>query len=237
MTNNIAIIPVRTGSKRIKNKNFLDFQGFPLFYYTYLSAKKSKLFKKIIISTESEKILKIMAKLKIEQSYVRPKKLAKDSSSLDDVCMHALNFYEKKLKVRFDNICLLWATSPLRDYNDINSSFRLLHQNKLIDCVVGCGKYNYSPLCALTTNKKNIIKQISPKLFWLSSQNQPITFADCGSFSWFRRSAFKKEKSWLPKKSSYYLLDHYKTVDLDDMNDLELLKFYFKKYFNKKNFF
>ena len=59
---NIAIIPARAGSKRIKNKNIKLFRGKPIIYYSINAAKKSKIFQKIIVSTDSEKIKKISEK-------------------------------------------------------------------------------------------------------------------------------------------------------------------------------
>ena len=59
---NIAIIPARSGSKRIKNKNIKLFCGKPIIYYSINEAKKSKIFQKIIVSTDSEKIKKISEK-------------------------------------------------------------------------------------------------------------------------------------------------------------------------------
>ena len=56
---NIAIIPARSGSKRIKNKNLINFFGKPLIYYSINLAKKSGLFDKIIVSTDSKEIKKI----------------------------------------------------------------------------------------------------------------------------------------------------------------------------------
>ena len=56
---NIAIIPARAGSKRIKNKNIKSFFGKPLIFYSIKLALKSKLFDKVIVSTDSKKIAKI----------------------------------------------------------------------------------------------------------------------------------------------------------------------------------
>ena len=58
----ICIIPARSGSKRIKNKNIFLFEGKPIIYYAITAAKKSNLFKRIIVSTDSKKIAKIAIK-------------------------------------------------------------------------------------------------------------------------------------------------------------------------------
>ena len=56
---NIAIIPARSGSKRIKNKNIKKFHGKPIIAWSILEALKAKVFDKVIVSTDSEKIAKI----------------------------------------------------------------------------------------------------------------------------------------------------------------------------------
>ena len=64
--NNICIIPARSGSKRIKNKNIINFFGKPLIYWSILAAKKSRLFSKIYISTDSKKIINLTKKYKVD---------------------------------------------------------------------------------------------------------------------------------------------------------------------------
>ena len=74
--NRLAIIPARGGSKRIKNKNLIDFNGKPIIKYTIDNANRSKLFDKIHISTDSNKILDYLKKYKINTEFKRLKKYA-----------------------------------------------------------------------------------------------------------------------------------------------------------------
>ena len=53
----LAIIPARGGSKSIKNKNIANLLGKPLIYHSIMTAKESKLIQKIVVSTDSNKIL------------------------------------------------------------------------------------------------------------------------------------------------------------------------------------
>ena len=70
---NIAIIPARSGSKRIKNKNIKLFFGKPLIYYAITAAIKSDVFDKIIVSSDSKKILNIANKYGASTPFLRPK--------------------------------------------------------------------------------------------------------------------------------------------------------------------
>ena len=73
----IALIPARSGSERIKNKNIIDFFGKPLIFYSINSAIKSSIFDKIVVSTDSSKYAKIAKKYGAEVPFLRPKKYQK----------------------------------------------------------------------------------------------------------------------------------------------------------------
>ena len=78
MIKRLAIIPARGGSKRIKNKNLKFFFGKPLIYYSILAAKKSKIFSKIHVSSDSSKILNYVKNLNVQTEFKRPKNLSND---------------------------------------------------------------------------------------------------------------------------------------------------------------
>ena len=92
----LAIIPARGGSKGVKNKNIKILNKKPAIYWPFISAKKTKVIDKIILSTDSPKILKIAKKLKIDAPFTRPKKYATDKASSYSVIKHTLDFYKKK---------------------------------------------------------------------------------------------------------------------------------------------
>ena len=94
MTKRLAIIPARAGSKRIKNKNIINFHHKPLILYSLFAARKSNLFNKIHVSTESQKIKKIVEANGFDIDFLRDKKLAGDNVSILDV----MNFIVKKYK-------------------------------------------------------------------------------------------------------------------------------------------
>ena len=91
---NLALIPVRTGSKRLKNKNILDFFGKPMFIHTVEAAVNSKLFDEIHVSTESEDVVRICEKYNIEVRFLRSKNLASDSATLTSLCDYVIKTYK-----------------------------------------------------------------------------------------------------------------------------------------------
>ena len=106
--NRLAIIPARAGSKRIKNKNLIDFNGKPIIEYTIDNAKKSKLFDKIHISTDCNKIFNYLKKRKISPDFKRLKKYAGDNIGLQDTLRFVVNEYKKEKFYlrRFGSLCL-----------------------------------------------------------------------------------------------------------------------------------
>ena len=89
---NICLIPARIGSKRIKKKNIKKFYGKPLISYAILNAKKSKLFKKIIVSTDSKSIARIAIRYGAEVPFLRPKKFSNDKATDIEVRKHFFSF-------------------------------------------------------------------------------------------------------------------------------------------------
>jgi CMP-N-acetylneuraminic acid synthetase len=121
----LAIIPARSGSKGIPNKNIKKLSGRPLIYYTIKAALNSKLIDRIIVSSDSEKILKISEKLGAEIPFKRPKNISEDKSLAIEVIQHALNWLEKNEKYFPDAIIYLQPTSPLRTKKHINEAINI----------------------------------------------------------------------------------------------------------------
>ena len=91
----LGIIPARSGSKGVRNKNIKLLRSKPLIYWTIKTALKSKL-DNIIVSTDSLKIKKISEKYGANVPFMRPNNISRDNSKTIDVVKHALKFYKKK---------------------------------------------------------------------------------------------------------------------------------------------
>ena len=83
-SNFLAIIPARSGSERLPNKNKLNLCGKPLISWTIEAAKRSKYINKIVVTSDDSEILKIAEKSSVE-IIVRPDELASDSATSVDV--------------------------------------------------------------------------------------------------------------------------------------------------------
>ena len=106
---NIAIIPARQGSKRIKEKNIKKFLGKPIISYTIKKVKSSKLFDYVVVSTDSLKIKKISEKFGAKVFFLRPKKISNDKAKTQDVIKHALKWFKNK-NLQFNYVCCIYPT-------------------------------------------------------------------------------------------------------------------------------
>ena len=132
MTNIIALIPARNGSVRLKNKNLKKLLNKPLIFWTIQEALKSKFINKIIISSDSKKILNsFKADDKIIKSS-RPKKLSSSDSKIEDVLIYEIK--NNKLSIN-DIIILLQPTSPLRNVELIDTSIKKFINSKYDTCI------------------------------------------------------------------------------------------------------
>ena len=88
---NIAVIPARSGSKRIKNKNIKSFRKKPIIYWSIRAARKSKIFKKIYVSTDSKKIANVAKRFGAEVPFLRSRKLSNDKAGTSAVIRDFIN--------------------------------------------------------------------------------------------------------------------------------------------------
>ena len=222
---NLAIIPVRTGSKRLKNKNILDFFGRPMFIHTVDAAIKSRLFNEVHVSTESLEVVKICDQHNLPVRFLRDETLANDTANLVSVCAYVLDTFKNKYNKSFDNFCLLWATAPLRTSQDIMRSYELLTEES--DGVVSVTNYELPVFCAQQEKTDGFLTPNFPDMFWLPSKKMPAVCCDNGALSWVRVRAFRDEGVWMPKKTKPYYMEKARSIDIDTQEDLDLAKYYY----------
>src|ERR1043165_7692073 len=122
----LGIIPARGGSKGIPRKNIRLLAGKPLLQYTAEAAQKAKLLTRVILSTEDEEIAEVGRRCGLEVPFLRPANLATDTTPTLDVVQHLVQTLEKT-GARYDAICLLQPTAPLRERGQIDACIELLH--------------------------------------------------------------------------------------------------------------
>lgn len=141
---NLAIIPARSGSKGLKDKNIKKLFGKPLLGYTVDAALQSGMFEEIMVSTDSEQYAAIARSCGANVPFLRSNENASDKASSWDMVREVLAKYEE-LGQEFDTVCLLQPTSPLRISDDIIESYKM-YKDKGASTVIGVCESDHSPL-------------------------------------------------------------------------------------------
>ena len=171
---NICLIPARSGSKRIKDKNIKLLDGKPLIYYTIRAALDSDIFKKIIICTDSSKYAKIAKSYGAECKKLRPKNISGEFSPDIEWVKWVFYQYDKSLKKKFDNFCILRPTSPFRSSKYIKKAYsKFMKYYNESDSIRGVSISSIHPGKMWTVNK-NYMSPILPFIIngtpWHSNQ-------------------------------------------------------------------
>src|SRR5688572_1736964 len=132
--NVLGIIPARGGSKGIPGKNIVPILGKPLLAYTAEAALASKRLTRVVLSTDDQSIAEVARACGVEVPFMRPPELAKDDTPTLPVLQDVVRRLEADGN-KYDAICLLQPTNPLRTTEMIDQSL-LLFESKSADCVI-----------------------------------------------------------------------------------------------------
>lgn len=215
----VAVIPARGGSKRVPGKNIIDFKGKPLIAWTIEAAKKSQLFDKIVVSTDSQEIATISEQYGAEVPALR-KVAADDHSPVSDATLHTILQMEEKGEV-YDDVVQLFAVCPLRNEQDIFDSYEFF-RNKNASFLLSCFKYVWmNPWWAVTLNEKQEPSWIFKDTF-KRSQDLPDLYCPTGAIWIARVEDLKRDKTFYGKGHIFWELDWKRAVDIDNYEDLQL---------------
>ncbi len=168
-----AIIPARSGSRSVKDKNIKNLDGVPLLVHTIRSAKKSRCFEKILLLTDSNKYAKIGSKYGAEIPFIRPKSISLDNSTDNELYVYFLNFLLKK-NIKFPNfLAHLSPTVPFRFNNIINKGIKHFFKMKKFSSTMRSVSQMSQPSYKTMRIINNKLCSILKKDFDLNKLNSP----------------------------------------------------------------
>lgn len=220
MNNILVIIPARSGSKGLPDKNILMLNNKPLIHYTIEAARKIFNDKKIRVSTDCEKIKFISEETGLKVGPLRPKSLSKDNTSSYDVIMYEINNFEK-INESLDTVILLQPTSPFRNSNHILQAIEL-YSDKL-DMVVSVKKSHSNPYFNLFEENNGFLKKVKKSDF-IRRQDCPDIWEYNGAIYIMNVKSLKKMNLNEFKKIKKYEMDSYYSIDIDNEIDFKLCK-------------
>ena len=169
MKNNVALIPARSGSKRVVNKNISPLDGHPLIAYTITSALESNIFDNVIVSTDSDEIKKVSEYYGASVPFIRPEEYSKDISPDIQWVKHSLNYLEKFKN--YNVFSILRPTSPFRKPETIIRAFKEFFKEEC-DSLRAVEKCLQHP-CKMWVSEKDYIRPFV-EMEEKGPQNQPL---------------------------------------------------------------
>jgi CMP-N-acetylneuraminic acid synthetase len=227
---NICLIPARGGSKRVKNKNIKKFLGKPLLERVIKTAKKSNLFDKIYVSTDSILIKKLAIKCGAFVPYIRSKDLSNDSAILKSVIDDFLNKVILSQKTHKMNLFVLYPTSIFVDKKLIMKCNKMLKKTEYVTTIK---KFPHPIQRALKYYKKKL-KPINLKHKLMRTQDLEEYYYNAGQIDCFKIDAWLKKKMFHKMYAKFVLLNDFDSIDIDTPDDLKLAYKLFN--LNKKKF-
>jgi pseudaminic acid cytidylyltransferase len=218
-----AIVPARGGSQRIKKKNIKIFHSKSILYWTIKILKKSKLFSKIVLTTEDNQIEKIANQLGVDYIIRRPPNLADNYTPTKPVIEHAIKVLSKNFKIKY--VCCVYPCNPFLDFLDLKKSFEILKRNKT-KFVFPATEYAHPIQRAFKLSKKKIIFY-NKKYELTRTQDLVKSYHDVGQFYWGSIS------SWLSKKKLHsngiaFPIPKWRGIDIDNLEDWKRAELLFK---------
>lgn len=218
----LAIIPARSGSKGLKDKNIKELNGKPMISYTIEAAIKSDIFDDIIVSTDSRLYGDIGTEFGASVPFLRPDYLSTDDTTTKDVVIHTLNELEKRGS-KYDYFMILQTTSPLRYSEDIIAAVELLFE-KEADSVVSVCESEHSPLYMNILDESLSLKGFINKATKTRRQELPKYYRLNGAIYLCDVAYYSNDGDLYGENSYAYVMDKKSSVDVDDEIDFEIAK-------------
>lgn len=230
--NILALIPARSGSQRVKNKNIKLLGNKPLIAYTIAAAKKAKLITRIIVSTDSKKIANISQKYGAEVPFLRPKKISQSHSTELEFHNHALKWLKENENYQPDLIVNLYPTTPFRKPETIDQAIKkmLAHpQADSLRSVRKCAEHPYKMWLEKKGYLMPLISHTNSATHTLSYQLLPMVYIQNASIYITKPQTLYKWHSTVGKKVLGFMMDEFESIDINSNLDFLLAETLLRK--------
>ena len=220
----LALIPARSGSKRLPQKNILPLCEKPLIVWTIEVALKSRYISDVLVSTDSEGVANIAKDNGAWVPFLRPDFLSTDTATSFQVAEHAVNFCKKEGKY-YDYLLLLQPTSPLRSVEDIDRAIEFLI-DKSANSITSVCETEHSPLWTNTLPHDFSMNNFQREEYKnIRSQDLPIYYRLNGAIYLVSIKSLLQEKSFISSAESFaFVMPQERSVDIDTKIDFFVAK-------------
>ncbi len=223
----LYLIPARGGSKGLPGKNIRPLLGKPLIAWTIEIALKAaeRSPGRVVVSTDDEAIAQVAKSCGAEVPFMRPAELASDAALSMDVVLHALNWFADHGE-QFDLVCMLEATSPQRDVNDVIGAIDMLLATQQAESIVGvCRSESGHPVFLAHKRQDHLISPYQGDTFqFLRRQEIDDVYFFEGSMYIARTSTLAQRKSFYHDRTLGYEMPKWKSFEVDDLTDFLVIE-------------
>ena len=218
---NLAIIPARSGSKGLPDKNIRPLLGKPLISYTIDAALRSGVFDTVMVSTDSEKYAEIAKGCGAEVPFLRSAEASSDTASSWDVIAEVLDMYRAR-EVEFDTFMLLQPTSPLRTAENIMEAYEEM-ANKNANTIVSLCEVDHSPLlCNVLPDSLSMEGFIKAESKGKRRQEMETYYRLNGAIYLTKVDFFEKNHDIYRSQCYAYIMSKHDSIDIDDEFDFNI---------------
>lgn len=225
MTQCVAIITARGGSKGIPGKNLKLMAGQPMIAWTITAAKQARGLDRVLVSTDDPEIARVCGELGAEVPFLRPTHLATDTATHLAVFDHMMEWLTTEGGGLPEYLLLLQPTSPLRLAEDIEGGIRLAHERRA-DAVIGVSEihpHTAHPWLAKKVSPEGALEpfMVTPTED-LRRQNMPPAFAINGALYVNRCESLRRDRTFFPNGAVAYPMPVERSLDVDTPMDFFL---------------
>ena len=226
----LGLIPARSGSRGIPNKNIKLLAGKPLIAHAIDCGLACPSLDHVVVTTDSEKIANIAMKYGAEVPFLRPKELAEDSTHMLPVMQHALKTCEVHYNETISVLVLLDPTSPLRIPDDIESALKVFREDPECDCIMSaCLAQRHPSFNMVRLEKEYVRLVIEPEEEIGTRQSCPPLYDLDSTVFIFSREALIEEKKRMPAKTKLFMIPEERTMHIDSEWDFKLTELKLKE--------
>lgn len=220
MVRNLAIIPARSGSKRVKDKNIMPFMGKPMLAYTIEAALESGVFDDVLVSTDSEEYAEIAKQYGAWVPFLR-EECNDDYSPLYEVMFYVLRSLEEKLGKTYDNFASLQVSCPLRDGKIIKDMYDFFITSDTPTALT-CFPFDFmNPWWAFKMKNGEADFVLSSPVKSRSQDNEQL-YCPTGAVGFAKVDAYKKDHTFYGEGHKFFPIDWKYAVDIDNFEDVEM---------------
>lgn len=215
----LAIIPARSGSKSVVDKNIRNIAGKPMIAYSIEHGLKAECIDRVIVSTDSEKYADISREYGAEVPFIRPAEYATDTSLDIDVFRHALTFLKESEGYEPELVVQLRPTYPIRRISDIEAMVKYMKEHPDVDsmrCIAPAKEIAYKMWFKDDDGMLSPIMTDIPECYNMPRQQLPKIYYQNACIDVVRAKVILEQNSMSGKKIAGYEMDENFDIDTEE---------------------